>query len=92
MTHIDQTTPNLQKDRNMMNQVSTHKANNDIVPEPAPYTITQSFAARLRQNKAKNDIHIDLATPIITTKQVLPAGATTTDTNQEPNEEKANEI
>jgi len=92
MTHIDQTTPNLQKDRNMMNQVSTHKANKDIVPEPAPYTIIQSFAARLRQNQAKNDIHIDLATPIITTKKVLPAGAITTHTNQQPNQEKANEI
>ncbi|KAG5586703.1 hypothetical protein H5410_047137 [Solanum commersonii] len=79
MTHIDQTTPNLQKDRNMMNQVSTHKANKDIVPEPAPYT-------------AKNDIHIDLVTPIITTKQVLSAGATTTHTNQQPNQEKASEI
>ncbi|KAG5591537.1 hypothetical protein H5410_042051 [Solanum commersonii] len=29
MIHMDQTTPNLQKDRNMMNQVSTHKANKD---------------------------------------------------------------
>ncbi|KAH0773717.1 hypothetical protein KY290_010854 [Solanum tuberosum] len=76
----------------MMNQVFTHKANKDIVPELAPYTIIQSFAARLRQNQAKTDIHIDLATPIITTKQVLPAGATTTHTNQQPNQEKANEI
>uniref|UniRef100_M1D9I6 Uncharacterized protein n=2 Tax=Solanum tuberosum TaxID=4113 RepID=M1D9I6_SOLTU len=92
MTHIDQTTPNLQKDRNMMNQVSTHKANMEIVPKPTPYTIIQSFAARLRQNQAKNDIHIDLATPIITTKKVLPAGAITTHTNQQPNQEKANEI
>ncbi|KAH0730620.1 hypothetical protein KY285_001533 [Solanum tuberosum] len=76
----------------MMNQVSTHKANKDIVPEPTPYTIIQSFAARLRQNQAKNDIHIDLATPFITTKQVLLAGATITHTNQQPNQEKANEI
>lgn len=36
-THIDQTTPNPQK-----------KANKDIVPEPAPYTIIQLFVARLR--------------------------------------------
>ncbi|KAH0670625.1 hypothetical protein KY290_017124 [Solanum tuberosum] len=76
----------------MMNQVSTHKANMEIVPKPTPYTIIQSFAARLRQNQAKNDIHIDLATPIITTKKVLPAGAITTHTNQQPNQEKANEI
>ncbi|KAG5630417.1 hypothetical protein H5410_002134 [Solanum commersonii] len=68
MTHIDQTTPNLQKDRNMMNQVSPHKANKDIVPKPAPYTVMQSFSARPRQNQAKNDIPIDLATPTITTK------------------------
>ncbi|KAH0764888.1 hypothetical protein KY285_000759 [Solanum tuberosum] len=76
----------------MMNQVSTHKANKDIVPEPAPYTVIQSFAARLRQYQAKNDIPIDHATLIITTKQVLLAGATTTHTNQQPNHEKANEI
>ncbi|KAH0685857.1 hypothetical protein KY285_016412 [Solanum tuberosum] len=76
----------------MMNQVSTHKDNKGIVLEPAPYTIIQSFAARLRQIQAKYDIHIDLATPIITTKQVLPAGATTTHTNQQPNQEKANEL
>uniref|UniRef100_A0A0V0H850 Putative ovule protein n=1 Tax=Solanum chacoense TaxID=4108 RepID=A0A0V0H850_SOLCH len=71
-THIDQTTPNPQK-----------KDNKDIVPEPAPHTIIQSFVAQLRQNQAKNDIPIDPATPIITTRQGLPAGATTTHTNQQ---------
>ncbi|KAH0639798.1 hypothetical protein KY285_036384 [Solanum tuberosum] len=63
-----------------------------IFSELAPYTISQSFVARLRQNRAKNDILIDLATPIITTKQGLPTRATTTHTNQQPNQEKANEI
>ncbi|KAG5610758.1 hypothetical protein H5410_022039 [Solanum commersonii] len=42
------------------------------------WTTIQSFATRLRQNQANNDI---------TTKKGLSTGATTTHTNQEPNQE-----
>ncbi|KAG5585546.1 hypothetical protein H5410_045980 [Solanum commersonii] len=42
------------------------------------WTTIQSFATRLRQNQANNDI---------TTKQGLSTGATTTHTNQQPNQE-----
>ncbi|KAG5581366.1 hypothetical protein H5410_051993 [Solanum commersonii] len=42
------------------------------------WTTIQSFATRLRQNQANNDI---------TTKKGLSTGATTTHTNQQPNQE-----
>ncbi|KAG5604920.1 hypothetical protein H5410_026412, partial [Solanum commersonii] len=58
------------------NQQPMHSQNNvkkDLVPEPSPYTIVQSFAARLRQNQAKNDTLIELSDPIDTSRQGLPA-------------------
>lgn len=45
----------------------------DVVPEPAPFTVVQSFAARLRQNQAKSYIPIELETPTHATRQGLPA-------------------
>ncbi|KAG5601434.1 hypothetical protein H5410_032804, partial [Solanum commersonii] len=46
------------------------KANS--IPEPAPYTIIQSYVARLRHNQSKNDISIEFTSPVNTTKQGLP--------------------
>ncbi|TMW98177.1 hypothetical protein EJD97_004399, partial [Solanum chilense] len=51
------------------NSSNTKDQNN----EPAPYTIVQSFAARLRYNQAKNEIPICLNEPVHTTRQGLPA-------------------
>ncbi|KAH0650165.1 hypothetical protein KY284_030077 [Solanum tuberosum] len=84
--------PNLQRSRNIDNQVNNNVAqsnvkhpnnqqqgqaqNNtkqDIVPEPAPFTIVQSFAARLRYNQSKNETTIVLNSPVHTTRQGLPA-------------------
>ncbi|KAH0765155.1 hypothetical protein KY285_001026 [Solanum tuberosum] len=59
------------------NKQQTGQAQNnnkhDIIPEPAPFTIVQSFAARLRYNQSKNEIPIVLDSPIFTTRQGLPA-------------------
>ncbi|KAH0695801.1 hypothetical protein KY289_013283 [Solanum tuberosum] len=44
----------------------------DIVPEPAPFTIVQSFAARLRYNQSKNETLIVLNSPLQTIRQGLP--------------------
>ncbi|TMW80905.1 hypothetical protein EJD97_013865, partial [Solanum chilense] len=42
-------------------------------PEPAPYTIIQTYADRLRYNQSKKGVSIKLSEPEITTKQGLPA-------------------
>ena len=41
--------------------------------EPAPYTIVQTYADRLRFNQSKKGVSITLSEPEITTKQGLPA-------------------
>uniref|UniRef100_M1DH02 Bifunctional endo-1,4-beta-xylanase xylA n=1 Tax=Solanum tuberosum TaxID=4113 RepID=M1DH02_SOLTU len=59
------------------NKQQTGQAQNnnkqDIIHEPAPFTIVQSFAARLRYNQSKNEIPIVLDSPVFTTRQGLPA-------------------
>ncbi|KAH0652738.1 hypothetical protein KY289_030416 [Solanum tuberosum] len=45
----------------------------DPLAAPAPYTVVQTYADRLRYNQAKCDVSITLTTPEITTKQGLPA-------------------
>lgn len=45
----------------------------DQTNEPAPSTVVQSFVAKLRHNQAKTEVHIDMVTPKVTTKQGLPA-------------------
>jgi len=52
-------------------QYPQNNPKNDLTPEPTLYTVIQSFAAKLRQNKAKNEIPINLTPPTITTKQGL---------------------
>ncbi|XP_069152145.1 uncharacterized protein [Solanum lycopersicum] len=59
---------NQQQGQHVKNNANT-KANT----EPAPYTVIQSFAARLRYNQAQNEIPISLNEPIHTTRQGLPA-------------------
>ncbi|KAG5605887.1 hypothetical protein H5410_027379 [Solanum commersonii] len=50
-----------------------NNAKQDTIPEPAPFTIVQSFATRLRYNQSKNETLIVLDSPIHTTRQGLPA-------------------
>ena len=45
----------------------------DYIPEPTPYTVIQTYADRLRHNKAKRGVIKKLTDPEITTKQELPA-------------------
>ncbi|KAH0639205.1 hypothetical protein KY285_035791 [Solanum tuberosum] len=45
----------------------------DPLAAPAPYTVVQTYADRLRYNQAKCDVSITLTAPEITTKQGLPA-------------------
>ena len=46
---------------------------NDQTQEPAPYTVIQTYADRLRFNQSKKEVSITLSEPEITTKQGLPA-------------------
>ena len=45
----------------------------DQSQEPAPYTVIQTYADRLRFNQSKKGVSINLTEPEITTKQGLPA-------------------
>ena len=45
----------------------------DQPQEPAPYTVIQTYADRLRFNQSKKDVSIRLTEPEITTKKGLPA-------------------
>ncbi|KAG5568529.1 hypothetical protein H5410_064453 [Solanum commersonii] len=46
-----------------------HQPNKGAVQEPAPYTVVQTYAARLRYNQAKNTTPILFEKPKVTTKQ-----------------------
>ncbi|KAG5616051.1 hypothetical protein H5410_015875 [Solanum commersonii] len=50
-----------------------NKTKQDNTPEPAPFTIIQSFAAKLRYNQSKVETPIELNNPIHTNRQGLPA-------------------
>ncbi|KAG5606156.1 hypothetical protein H5410_027648 [Solanum commersonii] len=58
----DETTPN-----------SPQHTKRDQNSEPAPYTVVQTMAARLRHNQAEQETPIELVPPKITSKQGLPA-------------------
>ncbi|KAH0763465.1 hypothetical protein KY290_019538 [Solanum tuberosum] len=63
-----------QVEKNLSNQQQSRSQNpkQDNIPEPAPFTIVQSFAARLRYNQSKNETPIVLNSPVHTTRQGLP--------------------
>ncbi|KAK4709698.1 hypothetical protein R3W88_004211 [Solanum pinnatisectum] len=46
---------------------------NNQIPDPAPPSITQSLATRLRANQTKNATPIDISSPIISTRQGNPS-------------------
>lgn len=60
-------TPIGSKDHPLQNKTKT-----DDIPEPAPYTFVQTYAAMLRHNHSKSENHVKLIAPVITTKQGLP--------------------
>lgn len=49
------------------------KSNGAKESAPAPYTVVQMLAAKLRNNQEKNEVNIELNDPKITTKQGMPA-------------------
>ncbi|KAH0736216.1 hypothetical protein KY290_011893 [Solanum tuberosum] len=63
--------PNQPKEPNNPNENQNPKQNQSVVP--APYTVVQTLAARLRQIHATQTIPIELVPPKHTTKQGQPA-------------------
>ncbi|KAH0764603.1 hypothetical protein KY285_000474 [Solanum tuberosum] len=63
--------PSLVKEK--QEQPQSSNAKKDHVPEPAPYTVVQTYAAKLRHNQSKMINNIKLTTPELTSKQGLPA-------------------
>ncbi|XP_049351583.1 uncharacterized protein LOC125806777 [Solanum verrucosum] len=52
---------------------SVNKNNHQQIPDPAPSTVTQSLATRLRANQLKNATPMIIDQPIITTRQGYPS-------------------
>ncbi|KAH0658154.1 hypothetical protein KY289_026902 [Solanum tuberosum] len=52
---------------------SVNKNNHQQIPDPAPPTVTQSLATRLRANQLKNATPMIIDQPIITTRQGYPS-------------------
>ncbi|KAG5604630.1 hypothetical protein H5410_026122 [Solanum commersonii] len=51
----------------------SNSSKNKPIPEPAPFTIVNSYSTRLGANQQKNEVPIELSTPQFTIKQGLPA-------------------
>ncbi|KAK4716316.1 hypothetical protein R3W88_014654 [Solanum pinnatisectum] len=49
------------------------RTSSNQIPDPAPPTVTQSLATRLRANQIKNANPIDISSPIISTRQGYPS-------------------
>ncbi|KAH0781472.1 hypothetical protein KY290_001070 [Solanum tuberosum] len=64
-------TNHVRRDRPPVNPPNLPKT--DPLTAPAPYTVVQTYADRLRYNQAKCDVSIILTAPEITTKQGLHA-------------------
>ncbi|KAG5605799.1 hypothetical protein H5410_027291, partial [Solanum commersonii] len=63
--------PNQANDQTTPNNIQHTKK--DQISGPAPYTVVQTMAARLRHNQALQETPIELVLPKITSKQGLPA-------------------
>ncbi|KAH0760297.1 hypothetical protein KY290_016370 [Solanum tuberosum] len=59
--------------QNNLPATSPFNRNNNQIPDPAPPTVTQSLATRLRANQIKNAIPMIIDQPIITTRQGYPS-------------------
>ncbi|KAH0712244.1 hypothetical protein KY289_008203 [Solanum tuberosum] len=63
----------LEQNHNKLPVTSSTNRNNNQIPDPAPPTVTQSFASRLRANQMKNATPLVIDQPIITTRQGYPS-------------------
>ncbi|PHT27304.1 hypothetical protein CQW23_33091 [Capsicum baccatum] len=63
----------IEKSTNNAATTSVVNGKNNLVPEPAPFTVVQTYATRLRANHTKNEVPIQLVEPTLTTRQGLPA-------------------
>lgn len=72
-SNFDRQTQRGNNEKNDPPSGNTNFPKSDQVPEPAPYTVIQTYADRLRHNQAKKGISIKLTEPKITTKQGLPS-------------------
>ncbi|WMV50084.1 hypothetical protein MTR67_043469 [Solanum verrucosum] len=68
----NQNSPKQTQNKTPVNNPSTRNVTHQI-PDPAPPTVTQSLATRLRANQIKNDTPLDITSPIITTRQGYPS-------------------
>ncbi|KAK4736302.1 hypothetical protein R3W88_010563 [Solanum pinnatisectum] len=59
--------------KNNHNKPSGNNFFNAQIPDPAPPTVTQSLATRLRANQIKNATPMDIIPPIISTRQGYPS-------------------
>ncbi|KAH0687778.1 hypothetical protein KY284_018331 [Solanum tuberosum] len=59
--------------QNKLPATSPFNRSNNQIPDPAPPTVTQSLATRLRANQIKNAIPMIIDQPIITTRQGYPS-------------------
>ncbi|KAG5595093.1 hypothetical protein H5410_036325 [Solanum commersonii] len=80
-TNFDGYNPNPQRaiqnslvqNQNRIPVTSSTNRNNNQIPDPAPPTVTQSLATRLRANQMKNATPMTIDQPIITTRQGYPS-------------------
>ncbi|KAH0712245.1 hypothetical protein KY289_008204 [Solanum tuberosum] len=72
-THKNQHTNNTNQSTDETTPNSPPQNKKDQNSEPAPYTVVQTMAARLRHNHAQHENPIELVPPKITSKQGLPA-------------------
>ncbi|KAK4730433.1 hypothetical protein R3W88_023421 [Solanum pinnatisectum] len=64
---------NLNQNNNKPSPHSSFPKNNQQIPDPSPPTVTQSLATRLRASQNTNVIPLNIAPPIITTRQGYPS-------------------
>ncbi|KAG5585250.1 hypothetical protein H5410_045684 [Solanum commersonii] len=67
---IDQNS--VEPNQNKVPVISSNNRNNNQIHDPAPPTVTQSLASRLRANQIKNATPMIIDQPIITTRQGYP--------------------
>ncbi|WMV13664.1 hypothetical protein MTR67_007049 [Solanum verrucosum] len=63
----------LEQNHNKLHVISSTNRNKNQILDPAPPTVTQSLASRLRANQMKNATPMVIDQPIITTRQGYPS-------------------
>lgn len=70
-TSIKRNVPNVESAKHIIVAQAGHTPMNNQASKAASYTISQTYAARLRFNQAKNKVLVELTKPKYTTKQCL---------------------